>query len=128
MTAALCSAIRYDLPPEITIPPSLGLPGDKFSPLLFAKATEYRAFRSPVLRMVFEPQQAHLLQTLYYLLNQQFAAFGHMTLSEQIDGMLSITEDYLKLTEGAANPKMYVYRLTAIPKTDQSKASTRRAS
>jgi hypothetical protein len=61
-----------------------------------------------VLQVTFEPQEAFLLQTLYNLLNQQFLACTHTTISDQIDGMMLLTEDYLKLTGGINNPKMYM--------------------
>lgn len=63
-------------------------------------------FGDSVLQITFEPQDSQLLQTLFLLLNQEFITKAHEPMSRQIDGMLTLMEDYLKLTGGINNEKM----------------------
>ena len=63
-------------------------------------------FGDAVLQITFEPQDSQLLQTLFLLLNQEFITKAHEPMSRQIDGMLNLMEEYLKLTGGINNEKM----------------------
>lgn len=65
-------------------------------------------FANPFLRVIYEPQEAPLLQTLYTLIDQRFMSAAGASLSEQIDDMSTLMEDYLKLVGGFGIPKMSV--------------------
>lgn len=62
-------------------------------------------FACPSLQILYEPRDAPLLQTLYMLCDQRFAAAAGASLSERIDDMATLLEDYLKLVGGFGNPQ-----------------------
>jgi hypothetical protein len=69
---------------------------------------EAQVFAAPCLHVSFEPQDAQLIRALYLLLTQRFLNAGRSSISAQIDAMMSLMEDYLKLTGGISNANMYV--------------------
>lgn len=60
-------------------------------------------FACPALHILYEPQQGHFLQTLYMLIDQRFNAAAGASLSERIDDMTTVLEDYLKMVGGFGN-------------------------